>query len=313
MLWLFFGGQAEGQLLQFSQPWAFPSYLNPGFTATAEQGALHMGYMQFAVAGWNDYAAYYAGGDYYIDELHGGLGFSVVGEREANGALQSYQAGFSYAFQFYITKHITASFGLQAQLLMRQYNTAVFVFEDMLQGSSPTATMEVFDKRVHYAPDFSVGGVVSWPQFFLGISARHLTSPTLGSTVAPWPQQFGLQIGYQKDLFQSNGVQEGAIIPNLVVTYQANLLEFRPGVYYQNSNWLLGGWMRIQQPMAALGSILMFGYQWDDYRFAYSYASHVDKLSEKNINSTVHQVTFLMQLQYKQGGKKVRAIKCPKI
>lgn len=313
LLCLFASLSAKGQVLQFSQPWAFASYLNPAFTATGEQGTLHMGYMQFSVAGWNDYAAYYAGADYYVDALHGGVGMSIIGEREAEGALQTYQAGASYAFQFQVSKRIVASLGLQAQLLLRQYNPAAFVFEDMLRGLTASNTGEVFEKRVRYLPDFSVGGVISWPQFFVGTSVRHLNAPSLEGVSSPWPRQFGLQIGYEKDLYHANGIRSGAIIPNLVFNYQSNLMEFRPGVYYQNASLLVGGWMRIQQPMAAMGGVLMVGYQWEDYQFAYSFASHFDKLAEKNVNSTVHQVTFLMHLQYKQGVKKVRAIKCPKI
>jgi len=303
-----------GQVLQFSQPWAFPSFLNPAFTATGETGALHMGYMQFAIAGWKNYAAYYAAGDYYMEDIQGGIGFSVIGEKEAEGVLQTYQAGLSYSFQFHLSRKITASLGIQTQLLMRQYNAAAFVFEDMLRGASPgRTTMEVIETKVRYAPDFSVGGVVSWPHFFVGLSARHISAPTMGMENTPWPRQVGLQMGYTLDLYQANGLQYAAVIPNMVVNYQAQVMTFRPGVYYQNNTWLLGGWLRLQQPFGSMGGVVVAGFQWGDYHFGYSYATHVDKLSEKNINSTVHQVTFLMDLQYKQGGKKVRAIKCPKI
>lgn len=313
-LFLLSGKTIHGQVLQFSQPWAFPSFLNPAFTATAEQGGVQMGYMQFAIGGWNNYAAYYAAGDYYVEALQGGIGLSVIGEKEAEGVLQTYQAGVSYSFQFHLSRKVTASLGIQAQLLTRQYNAAAFVFEDMLRGTSPSGTtMEVVENKVRYAPDFSVGGVISWPRFFVGLSARHLTEPTMGIVNAPWSRQIGLQMGYDLGLYEANGLQYASVIPNVVMTYQAEGMEFRPGVYYQNHTWLLGGWLRIQQPSGSMGGIVMAGYQWGDYRFAYSYASHVDKLSEKNINSTVHQVTFLMDLQYKQGGKKVRAIKCPKI
>jgi len=298
----------EGQGLRFSQPYAFRSYLNPAFTAVGEEGRLYAGYMQFKLSGWNNYSAYYAGADYYVDALQGGVAVDLIGERQGEGAIQAYLFGVTYAYQFHVSKKLVASMGLQGQFMLRQYSPSNYVFEDeLVLGES----QEIVENNARYAPDFSMGGLLSWTQLYLGFSVSHVMSPKMGMQKSSWPRLYGLQAGYRWEQYASNGLMQGTFIPNFLVSYCDNWVEFRPGIYYQNDQWVLGAWGRFQQPENEMGFVGLVGFQRDGGRLAYSYARHVEKFSASSVNSTVHQVTFSMNLQYKQGRKKVRAIKCP--
>ena len=169
---------------QFSQFYAAPLYINPGFTGAS-------GYTRFGInyrnqwpnleASFNTFSFY---ADHYLPNANSGIGMIITSDKEGIAGLNSTNIGLSYAYQLKITDNLIFSPGVQFNYFMRSANWADLVFADQINPITgeifgPTGDPVIINTtgdQVNFL-DISVGGVFYTRTLFLGVALQHITEP----------------------------------------------------------------------------------------------------------------------------------------
>lgn len=169
---------------QFSQFYAAPLYINPGFTGAS-------GYTRFGInyrnqwpnleASFNTFSFY---ADHYLPNVNSGIGMIITSDKEGVAGLNSTNIGLSYAYQLKITDNLIFSPGVQFNYFMRSANWADLVFADQIDPitgiiTGPTGDPVIINTtgdQVNFL-DISVGGVFYTRTLFLGAALQHITEP----------------------------------------------------------------------------------------------------------------------------------------
>ena len=104
---------------QYSQFYAAPLYINPGFTGTS-------GYTRFGVnyrnqwpnldASFNTFSFY---ADHYLQNINSGIGLIVTTDQAGTVGLNSTNLGLSYAYQIRLSENLIFSPGIQVSYFNR--------------------------------------------------------------------------------------------------------------------------------------------------------------------------------------------------
>ena len=106
-------GTVGAQDVGFSQFYANPLYLNPGFAGTAVAPRISLNYRAQWPGLVSAFTTVSASYDQYVNDLHGGVGVLLMTDRVGDhGALSTNMAGVIYAFNFRISRTINISAGL---------------------------------------------------------------------------------------------------------------------------------------------------------------------------------------------------------
>ena len=311
---------AGAQDVNFSQFYANPLYLNPGFAGSmvAPRVALsYRGQWPGLVSAFTTVSASY---DQYVPDLHGGIGALIMTDRVGDhGALSTNMLGVMYAFRFRVWHDIHVSAGLQASLV----NTALRWDEylrwpdqiDREMGFSYATNAQPPEKLSQWTPDFNAGFVVSGNQWYAGLAASHLTQPNVAFySTDPVPMKItvhgGGMINVAEERRRQSSLELGTpiISPNIVYQYQGGLHCFNYGVNLDWMPFIVGVWFR-HGTQNADAFIFQAGIQQDYFKVGYSYDVTVSKLA--NATAGAHEVTIGIMMPVPEQKKKVRAIRCP--
>ncbi len=309
-----------GQDVGFSQFYANPLYLNPAFAGSAVApriSLVYRGQWPGLVSAFTTVSASY---DQYFPDLHGGLGFILLTDRQGHhGALSTSMFGGMYSFRFQVTKDIYVSAGLEASIVNMHLNfNDYLIFPDQIDarmGVSYATAATPPDKLSRWSADFHAGLLVSGRQWYAGLAAAHLTQPNQAFySEDPVPMKFTIHGGglinvAEESRRQSSlGLGTPVISPNIVYQFQQGFHYFNYGLYLDWMPFLVGVWYRhgIENPDAF---IFQFGFQHDHFKVGYSYDVTVSKMA--NYTAGAHELTLGILLPVPEQKKKVKAIRCP--
>ncbi len=307
-------GYGFSQDVEFSQYYGNPLYLNPALTGVSDDPRLALNFRSAMPVQWGDYITYSASFDQYTEALHGGVGIQLFNDRQGQGALNSYHTSLNYSYISDITPEITASAGFKTAFNYRFLDVSGLTFPDM-NGTSGI-TNEVITAQSNYFFDFSFGLMLWNRKGYLGIAADHLTEPNQSlqnNYPVPLFRKYSLHAGHEIILYDRLERPGIYLSPNIIAQYQNGFTKINYGVYLHNDMLTAGLWVRQDLLFNISDVVIMLGYSDDYFTLAYSYDIPVNKYQRKNPHFGAHEVTFLLNLQYKETRKKIRAIKCPKI
>lgn len=313
-------GTAGAQDVGFSQFYANPLYLNPGFAGTAVAPRISLAYRgqwPGLVSAFTTISASY---DQYFNDLHGGLGFIVMSDRVGDhGALSTNMLGAMYAFNFRLSRDINISAGLQVSLMNSNLRWDDYLrFPDQIDaemGFSYVTGATKPDKTSNWNLDFNAGAVVYASKWYAGIAASHLTQPNVAFySEDRVPMKITVHGGGLINVAEearrqsSLGLGQPVVSPNIVYQYQGGLHYFNYGLYLDWMPFLVGVWFRngIENADAF---IFQVGVQQDYFKIGYSYDVTVSKLA--NATAGAHEFTVGVMLPVPEQKKKVKAIRCP--
>ena len=313
-------GGVGAQDIGFSQFYANPLYLNPGFAGTAAVPRISLTYRgqwPGLVSAFTTVSASY---DQYIDALHGGVGAIVMTDRVGDhGALSTNLLGVMYAFNFRLGRSVNISAGLQASVVntnLRWDENLRFPDQiDPILGFTYQTGARPPDQTSRWAIDFNAGAVVYGDKWYAGAAASHLTQPNVAfyseDRVPMKLTVHGgglINVAEEKRRQSALGLGTPIISPNIVYQYQGGLHYFNYGLYLDWMPFLVGVWFRngIENADAF---IFQVGVQQDTWKVGYSYDVTVSKLA--NSTAGAHEVTFGLKLPAPERKKRVKAIKCP--
>lgn len=319
------------QDVNFSQFYANPLYLNPAMAGSKVAPRISLSYRSQwpeLVSAFTTVSASY---DQYFPDLHGGLGFIVMTDRQGDhGALKSNMLGAMYSFRFKLTEEFYVNAGLEASINNTNISWNEFLrFPDQIDPTSGfihnTSAQAPEDQSKWYA-DFAAGLMAYGSRWYAGVAASHLTQPNqgfYGESIVPMKLTANagglINVSADRRRWSSIGLGTPVLSPNLIYQYQfgidavdtASVGGFHTlnyGMYLDWDPFLVGIWYR-QSFENSDAFIFMVGFQKDYLKIGYSYDVTVSKLAN-NVGGA-HEVTLGFLLPAPDPRHKVKAIRCP--
>lgn len=321
LLLLIGGSEAFGQDPHFSQFYANPMYLNPAFAGTAICPRLIMNYRNQWPSIPGSFVTYNASFDEYFKKIEGGIGIMAMADRQGEGALSTQSFAGIYSVRIQLNRDWFMNAGFQARFVNKSIDWDKLTFGDMIDSREGfiDPTKEIPGRLVHTFPDFASGIVVYNNRFFAGFAADHLTEPDEAfNNASPLPRKYTVHGGVQIPLgggsvgYMSNPT---ILSPNFIFQKQWFYHQLNYGLYLNKEPFIGGIWFRhfvnkkYDEAKYQESIILLLGFQYDKFKFGYSYDYTISGLS--NASGGAHEFSFTLNLNCPQPTKKFKRIECP--
>ena len=298
---------ARGQDVVFTQFYAAPLLLNPGFAGTTRAPNVTLNHRSRYVgfAGTVPYQTYALQYSQYVAPLRSGVGVSVVADDAGDGLYGTTSALAHYAYGIRIDDEHTVRLGLSAGLERRRLDWDRLVFFDQLDvetggvdaagNPNPTSEQRPESASTTYA-DFGAGVLYAGPSAYAGLALAHLTTPDDrvaalgdGGFYGGLPIRLSVHAGYQLDIAPARSRDRYFLTPNVLYTRQGPFEQLNLGAYVSLGRVFAGAWFRhaFGNPDAAIGSV---GVEWGMYKLGYSYDATVSGLAA--VNSGTHEISL---------------------
>ena len=300
-----------GQDPGFSQFYANPLYLNPAFTGTTELPRTVINYRNQWPQKGATYTTYSLSYDQISKKLNTGFGIQIYHDKELNNVLNTTSAAFSYSYHIKFDHESFMTFGLQAGMVLKQFNTSSLIFPseiNQLSGViSGTSLLAYSDEKKIY-PDFSVGTVGQHKDIFWGASVHHLTQPdeTIieGDQKGKLPMKITIHGGARsRRLHHGLLSREFTLSPNIIYQQQGSFKQLNLGVYMIEKSFQFGVWYRNNIDIRPDAIIALAGFAKERFQFGYSFDFSLSKLSNYSHGSHEISLTFFI------GNKGEKAVK----
>ncbi len=318
ILLILVASQLNGQDVEFSQYYANPLYLNPAFAGSDDYTRVSLNYKTILPTSFGDYSTYSASIDKYYDDLSGGVGFQIMNDRQAQGAINDLSLNLIYSYHTRLKKRWAIATGFRIGYNIKSVNAGNLLYPDMIDpvdGISSSGSESGLNRQSLYF-DFSVGMLTWYENYYVGLAVDHLTKPqiSLGSDdPGPISRKYTFNAGMEIPFYNSLERIHMTMSPNLIFQMQGASSKLNLGVYLNKSYLTTGVWVKTNTQFNFTGCVLMLGYVTDYTTFAYSYDVPFYLGGLSGVISGGHEVTFLYKFMYKRRRKKIKAIKCPKI
>lgn len=318
---LLFSVLLKAQDPQFTQFYAAPTYLNPAFTGLTYEHRFVANYRNQWPGISKTYQTYMAGYDYNLSDINSGLGFNVMQDRAGTAGLTHTQFGVNYAYHFKVSKFSEIRMGANLSYNMMRLDFSKLKFNDQISSGSSTSIDANRYEQLNYM-DFAAGALLNSTQYWLGLSAKHLTQPnsSLTGDRVPLPISISLHGGYRFILEKKSKDLKRYISPAFNYRHEQKYDQLDIGVYYYHLPLNVGLWYRglpFKKYAATYASresvAILVGFDLADYnlRVGYSYDLTVSKLG---INNTMgaHEISLIYEIAKTKKRNKRILVSCPK-
>lgn len=306
---------------QFTQFYAAPMYLNPAFTGVTYEHRFVANYRNQWPGISKTYQTYMASYDYNMSDINSGIGINVMQDRAGTAGLTHSQFGVNYAYHFKISKFSEIRLGANLSYNMKRLDFSKLRFNDQIATGSGTSIEEANYEALNYM-DFGAGALLNSTQYWLGLSAKHLTQPNASLTGdrVPLPLTLSLHGGYRFIIEQKSKELKRYISPAFNYRHQQKYDQLDIGVYYYHLPINVGVWYRglpFKKYAATYSSresiALLLGFDISDYnvRVGYSYDLTISHLGVSN-SLGAHEVSLIYEIARKKKRNKRVLVSCPK-
>lgn len=174
----------QSQDPQFSQYYAAPLYLNPGFTGSTGQQRIvvnhRVQYPSLPKAFSTSSASY----EFYDSKIRSGFGFLAMTDVVGSAGWRTTYAGFSYSFKSQINRNWVFSPGINFSYGTNGLDKSKLLMRDGLiwdgDGTSYDPELDHLTNSSFF--DLSAGAVLYNQQWWFGVSSHHMTKPNISLT-----------------------------------------------------------------------------------------------------------------------------------
>jgi type IX secretion system PorP/SprF family membrane protein len=307
---------------QFTQFYASPMYLNPAFTGVTYEHRFVANYRNQWPGISKAYQTYMASYDYNLSDINSGLGITVMQDRAGTAGLTHTQFGVNYAYHFKISKFAEIRMGANLSYNMKRIDFSKLKFNDQIATGSSTSLDAVNYEKLNFM-DFAAGALLNSTEYWLGLSAKHLTQPnsSLTGDRVPLPLSISLHGGYRFIIEQKtkNDIKR-YFSPAFNYRHELRNDQLDIGVYYYHLPINVGLWYRglpfkkYAPTYASRESIaILLGFDITDYnlRIGYSYDLTISKLGIAN-SLGAHEISLVYEIAKKKKKNKRVLVSCPK-
>ncbi len=278
---------------QFSQFYASPLLVNPGYTGSvAEHRLIFNGRIQWPSLpqAYQTMAFSY---DFWRPELRSGFGIFVMTDKAGSGGLRYTTARFNYSYKVRMGNWVVSP-GLYFGYSLYSFDPNKLLFGDQLdfgQGNLPPSQDPNVGKlnNIQFF-DTGVGMLMYNATTWLGVSVYQLNEPnaSLIDQEAKWPRRIvihgGTRLPIYGDKYKSNMIS--SLAPSFMYRFQGGQHQLDIGMQYQVSPVVVGIWYRglpfIKNEAGGNSNealIFSMGLIFDYFEFGYSYDFTISELS----------------------------------
>jgi len=314
------GAGLKAQDAHFSQFYANPLYLNPAFAGSKVCPRLVMNYRNQWPSIPGSYVTYNASFDMHINAIAGGLGVIVTSDRAGEGVLNTTTASLIYSVRIQLSREWFLKAGVQGGFFQKSLNWDKLTFGDQIDPkwgfSNKTGEKRPPGGEYNISNfDASAGLLVYSRTFFGGVAVHHLVPVNEAFTTngeSYLNMKITTHVGMMIPLTSSGRkrLQPGdpTISPNIVYMQQGVFHQLNWGAYFKKEPMIFGIWYRhFFEGSDAV--ILQVGFEYDKFKFGYSYDITVSQLS--TASGGAHEVSFALDFNCPQKRKRVHEINCP--
>ncbi|HBH25415.1 MAG TPA: hypothetical protein DDY13_18610 [Cytophagales bacterium] len=325
ILWIFIlliSFQSWAQDAQFSQYYASPIYLNPGFTGTAKGHRIvsntRMQWTSLASA-FNTYAVSW---DVNVDELSSGFGITAMVDKAGSVELQTSLIGATYAAKIRLNDKLIVSPGLQFGYGSRLLDFDKLILGDQLEFNGPTTddVIGVIGTRNYF--DFSSGFVMYSRLFWGGFAAHHINRPnhSLLGEDSPLPVKYSVHAGGKFPIKPNvlSKVNMSAITTSFIYKWQGSFQQLDAGFNIIYDPVMVGLWYRGLFNRSANGTpnrdalIFMLGMNLKYLEIGYSYDFTISEIGPSS--GGAHELSVKLEFdgwRTKKVKRKDKFLPCP--
>ncbi|MFN8116638.1 MAG: type IX secretion system membrane protein PorP/SprF [Bacteroidia bacterium] len=318
---LLFSFILKAQDPQFTQFYAAPMYLNPAFTGVTYEHRFVANYRNQWPGISKTYQTYMASYDYNLSDLNSGLGINVMQDRAGTAGLTHTQFGINYAYHFKVSKFSEIRLGANLNYNMKRLDFNKLKFNDQISTGSSVSLDAANYERLNFM-DFAAGALLNSTEYWLGLSAKHLTQPnsSLVGDRVPLPLTISLHGGYRFIIEQKSKELKRYVSPAFNYRHQQKYDQLDIGVYYYHLPINVGLWYRglplkkYAPTYTSSESIaVLLGFDITDYnlRVGYSYDLTISKLGVAN-SLGAHEISLIYEVAKKKKRNKRILVSCPK-
>jgi type IX secretion system PorP/SprF family membrane protein len=292
--WLFFGALTFifGQDPIFSQFYAAPLQINPGFVGSAFAPRIGMAYRNQWSGFNNAYRTYAVSYEQSLERLNSGIGFSLESDNAGNGIYKTSRFSAIYAYKLMINQDLALKFGTEAGFHQTSLNWDKLIFPDDVDskdGISVGTNAEIRPELLAKTQlDLSAGLLLLSNKFWVGASLKHLNTPNDGFLLIKdnlsqgLPIRYTLHAGTELIVNEGNKLQPPSFIsPNFLFVSQGPYQQINIGTYAGIGSIFGGLWYRHTFENADAAIILM-GFKEGIFKVGLSYDITVSKLSSRS-------------------------------
>lgn len=319
--------RVSAQDMRFSQFYAAPLYVNPGFTGSTIEHRFTMNYRHQWPNIPGAFDAYHASYDYNASEINSGFGLILNREDAGSFGLTSNSVAFSYAYRFRLDRKTYLQPGLKLGYVWRGIDYDRLVFNDQLESnSSTTLDVDAFaDDRVSYE-DISAGILLYTENYWAGGSVNHINQPNQSllsdNSVSKLPIKATFQAGYKFSLKGGPTIKRRSakdITTAVHYEFQDQFDQLDIGAYYNHEPFVFGFWYRgipvIKSYEVGYANndalIVLIGYSVPDrnFRIGYSYDITVSRLAANTAGA--HEISIVYEAASKKQKRRSRRFIVP--
>ena len=274
----------------FSQFYAMPLQINPGFAGSARAPRAGIAYRNqwtgFQSA-YRTYAAYY---EQSFDRLNSGIGFHLESDNAGDGIFKTNRFSAVYAYRLKINDLIAIKLGIETGVHQVNLNWDKLLFPDQIdnvEGFIYDSEEIRPDVTSRADLDISSGLLILSEKFYLGVGFKHLNTPRqsilrLKNNLVPGlPIRYTFHGGTEWIVKKGNKRQEASFVsPNFLFVAQGPYKQLNVGAYVSLGSIFAGAWFRhtLRNSDAV---IALVGFREGPFKIGLSYDATVSGLANK--------------------------------
>lgn len=274
----------------FSQFYAMPLQINPGFVGSGNGPRVGMAYRNQWTGFDNAYRTYAAFYEQSFERLHSGVGFYAEGDNAGNGIYKTSKFAATYAYRLQLNDDVAVKLGVEAGVRQTSLDWLKLTFPDQIDPYNGF----VFDSdeiRPDAANstslDISTGMVLLSEKFNVGFALNHLNTPNESillqndNLYRGLPLRYTIHGGTELVVKAGNKVRPPSFIsPNFLFVSQGPYKQLNVGAYASIGSIYTGAWFR-HSFRNADAVILLAGFKEGIFKIGISYDLTVSGLASE--------------------------------
>lgn len=308
-----------GQDMQFSQFYASPLYINPGFTGSTIEHRFIMNYRHQWPTIPGAFESFHASYDYNAAAINSGFGLVLNREESGSFGLTTNLAALTYAYRLQLDRKTFLQPGMKFAYAFRSIDFSKLVFNDQLENDAAlTADEDAFLEEGISYPDVSTGILLFSEDYWAGASINHWNEPNQslenGSSVSKLPMKISIHGGYRFNL-------KGRVIKRLSAQDITTAIHYKSqgkydqidlGLYYNHAPFVFGFWYRGIQGFKKYDAgynnndaiIALVGFKIPERNFSigYSYDITISRLASNS--GGAHEISIIYEAASEENKKR---------
>ncbi len=324
LLGCFMALTAVGQDAQFTQFYASPTYISPGFVGTGVQTRFGLAYRDQWPAIPGAFVTANFAMDHFISEVNSGVGLLVTHDKAGSGGLRYTSATAQYAYEIELKRKVFIRPALQIGWVNHAVDYTRLTFGDQLARGGDVGTLDNLQGTSVGYVDMGTGVLFFTPKMWLGMSLHHLNKPnqSLLMNESFVPRKFSMHGGYRMSLTAPVIRQHPqSIVFAFNYRAQEKYDQLDLGAYFERDPFFVGLWYRGIPLMKAYAPgygntdamAVLVGFIVNDLRIGYSYDITLSRLAGNTAGA--HEITLgyqMAQKHKKRSASKRRIVPCAK-